>query len=90
MFVLSYNLFKDMDEGGFHIRQKYGVNLGRDVRSSAKASWVSQLLLQLCSIPILILLLYIYPYQNLLVMKTQSTVSGFCYAQNRVCYVVYL
>ena len=43
----------------------------------------------LCSIPIVILYSYIYPYQNLLVRKTQTTVSGFCYAQNRVCYAVY-
>ena len=42
----------------------------------------------LCSIPIVILYLYIYPFQNLLVMKTQSTVSGFCYAHNRVCNAV--
>ena len=39
----------------------------------------------LCSIPIVMLYLYIHPYQNLLMMKTQSTLSGFCYAQNRVC-----
>ena len=32
----------------------------------------------LCSIPIVILFLYIYPYENLLVMKTQSTVSDSC------------
>ena len=32
----------------------------------------------LCSIPIVILYLCIYPYQNLLLMKTQSTFSGFC------------
>ena len=42
----------------------------------------------LCSIPIVTLYLYIYPYQNLLLMKTQSTVSGFCYARNRVCNAV--
>ena len=39
----------------------------------------------LCSIPTVILSLYIYPHYSLLVMKTQSTVSGFCYALNRVC-----
>ena len=44
----------------------------------------------LCSVPIVILYLYIYPYQNLLVMKAQIPVSGFCYAQNRVCYAIYL
>ena len=43
----------------------------------------------LCSIPIVILYLYMHPYQDLLVMRTQSPVSGFCYAQNRVCHAVY-
>ena len=42
----------------------------------------------LCSIPIVILYSYIHPYQNLLMMKTQSPVYGFCYAHNRVCYAV--
>ena len=33
---------------------------------------------------------YIYPYQKLLVIETQSTAYGFCYALNRVFYAVYL
>ena len=32
----------------------------------------------LCSMPIVILYLCIYPYQSLLLMKTPSTISGFC------------
>ena len=38
----------------------------------------------LCSLPIVILHLCIYPNSNLLAMKTHSTVSGFCCARNRV------
>ena len=41
-------------------------------------------------IPIVILNLYIYPYQVLLLVVTQSPVSAFCYAQNRVCNGVYI
>ena len=44
----------------------------------------------LCSIPIVTLYLYMHKHSNLLVMKPQSPVSGFCYARNRECYAVYL